>query len=105
MDTPPQIASLTYDPGTEGWTCNMVLYLTANGTIMGHQWNHTAWTVRQVGLGGGPPGSANFTSFAVTQGLRMYGIAGGAIHEYQFSKSSPFNWLYVTTIKVPGGIL
>jgi hypothetical protein len=91
----PEIASITYGVDA-GWDHNLVNYLAANGTLVSQVWDGKNWTVKAATLNNAPGGSVNFSSLAMTQAQKLYGVERGSIYEYEVNaKTDPFTWKYV----------
>lgn len=96
----PKIASLTYDPGTQGWTNNFLTFINpSKGTLTSAGWQpNQAWKVQNPSLESSPKGLDNdgFSAIAQTQGLKIYLVSPwkGEIHEFATNASDPFTWTW-----------
>lgn len=97
---PPKLASLTYDPGTQGWTNNFLTWVNPmNGKLTSTGWApNQAWKVQNPSLNSNPNGleKEGFSAVAQTQGLKIYLVSPwrGEIHEYATNASDPFTWTW-----------
>jgi hypothetical protein len=99
MPPPPtQIAGTSF--GDHTWSSMIIAQLNPNGTLTTHFFNMDIWDTNQ------PPSLSSmntnkWTSIAINNNMRFYGITDGGVYEFTIEKSLPKSWTYNGQVRTP----